>query len=398
MKRFSKIFMLLLLMLGFSKVFAQKYYDDQWKKIVENSKKGAYKSNLPVILDIQNQAMKENNTLQLIRALKAEFSIVNRTVDDDQNDAASKFFSKLQQTEGKLKGEGKLVFKVLLSSFFLDYYNQNSWKINGRTNINSQDLSQIETWSKLDFKNYLTKTYQELDQQKPEMKAVALEKYKEVFSGTKDIAYFPTLFDWYSLKKISFLADNALFTKNELAENRVSVNTIFDELIAKNEGNSRLYFMKEKLVENCNFNQCKDRLEQLQNLLKSNVEGDYKVLIMEDIMNELITQKKNKEAIAVAAQAKSQYPKSPFLGNIRNKEEQIITPLLNIRYEQQTQSNMPVHLVAEYKNVSEFSLNIYEVKEDFTSLLQYIQNSYADIFGRIKKEPGAKGDLSAFRS
>lgn len=32
MKRFSKIFMLLLLMLSFSIVSAQKYYDDQWKK------------------------------------------------------------------------------------------------------------------------------------------------------------------------------------------------------------------------------------------------------------------------------------------------------------------------------------------------------------------------------
>ncbi len=39
MKRFSKIFMLLLLLLSFSTVFAQKYYDDQWKKIAENSKK-----------------------------------------------------------------------------------------------------------------------------------------------------------------------------------------------------------------------------------------------------------------------------------------------------------------------------------------------------------------------
>ncbi|ROI06778.1 hypothetical protein EGI16_02410 [Chryseobacterium sp. G0240] len=387
MKRFSKIFMLLLLMLGFSTVFAQKYYDDQWKKIVDNSKKGAYKSNLPIILDIQNQAMKENNTLQLIRSLKAEFSIVNRTVDDNQNDAASKFFSKLQETQGKLKGEGKLVFRVLLSSFFLDYYNQNSWKINGRTNINSQDISQIETWSKLDFKNYLTKVYQELDQQKSEMKVIALEKYKykDAFSGTRDIAYFPTLFDWYSLKKISFLSDNGLFTKNELTENRISINAVFDELIAQNKGNSRLYFMKEKLVENCNFNQCKDRLEQLQNLLKSNVEGDYKVLIMEDIMNELIAKKKNKEAIAIAAQAKSEYPKSPFLENIKNKEEQITNPSLTIKYEQQTQSNLPVHFVAEYKNVSEFSLNIYEVKEDFTSLMQYIQNSYADLFGQIKK-------------
>jgi hypothetical protein len=65
MKRFSKIFMLLLASLGFSPVIAQKYYDDQWKKISENSQKGAYKSNLPIILEIQNQAMKENNTIQL---------------------------------------------------------------------------------------------------------------------------------------------------------------------------------------------------------------------------------------------------------------------------------------------------------------------------------------------
>ncbi|GEN68571.1 hypothetical protein CRH01_31390 [Chryseobacterium rhizosphaerae] len=372
-------------MLCFSPAFAQKYYDAQWKKIVENSKKGAYKSNLPIILDIQNQAMKENNALQLIRSLKAEFSIVNQTVDDDQNDAASKFFGKLQKTEEKLKGEEKLVYKVLLNSFFLDYYNQNSWKIDGRTNINSQDLLQIETWSKLDFKNYLTKAYQELDQQKAEMRKISLVKYKEVFSGVKNIAYFPTLFDWYALKKISFLSENNIFTKNELAENRTSINAVFDELIAQNEGNSKLYFMKEKLVENCNFNQCKDKLEQLQGLMKSNVEGDYKVIIMEDIMSELIAKKKSKEAIAVAAQAKSEYPKSPFLENIKNKENQIVNPLLNIKYEQQTQNNLPIHFVAEYKNVDEFSLNIYEVKDNFTSLLQYIQSSYGNAFEKVKK-------------
>lgn len=377
--------MLLLVMLSFSKAFAQKYYDDQWKKIAENSKKGAYKSNLPIILDIENQAMKENNALQLIRSLKAEFSIVNQTIDDDQNDAASKFFSKLQGTEAKLKGNEKLVYKVLLSGFFLDYYNQNSWKINGRTNINSQDLSQIETWSKLDFKNYLTQSYKELDQQKPEMKKVSLEKYKVIFSGTKDIAYFPTLFDWYALKKVAFLSDNGLFTKNELTENRTTINVIFDELIAQNNGNPKLYFMKEKLDENCNFKQCKDKLEQLQNLAKSSVEGDYKVIIMESIMSELIAKKKIKEALAIAAQAKSQYPKSSFIDNIKNKENQITNPLLNIKYEQQTQSNLPIHFVAEYKNLPEFSLNIYEVKDDLTSFLQYVQNSYADTFSKVKK-------------
>ncbi|MDV7698644.1 MG2 domain-containing protein [Chryseobacterium soli] len=385
MKRFSKIFMLLLLMLNFSAVFAQKYYDDQWRKIAENSKKGTFKSNLPIVLDIQKQAMKENNALQLIRSLKAEFSIVNQTQDDDQNNAASQFFTKLQSADSHLKGEEKLVYSVLLQGFFMDYYNQNSWKVNGRTNLNSQDVSQLETWSKLDFKNYLTKSFQELDQQKQDMKNVALKKYSDVFTNIKDVAYFPTLLDWYSLKKVSFLSDNNLFTKNELTENRSKIKAIYDELITMNSGNSKLFFMNEKLNENCNFNQCKDKIEQLQNLVKSNVEGDYKVIIMEEIMNELTGKKKDKEALAVAAQAKMQYPKSPFIGNIKNTENQILNPYLTVKYEPQTQNNLPIHFVAEYKNVSEFSINIYEVKEDYASAMQYIQNSYGDTFSKIKK-------------
>ncbi|KAB1231428.1 alpha-2-macroglobulin family protein [Chryseobacterium viscerum] len=385
MKRFSKIFLLLLVMLSFSTVSAQKYYDTQWKKITENSTKGAYKSNLPIILDIQKQAMKENNAFELIRSLKAEFSIVNQTVDDDQNDSASQFFKKLKDAEGKVNGEGKLVYKVLLNGFFMDYYDQNSWKINGRTNVNSQDVSQIETWSKLDFKNYLTKNFQEFDQEKPEMKKISLEKYKNIFSGTSDIAYFPTLADWYAIKKVAFLSENNIFTKNELTANHTTVNGIYDELIDQNSGNSKLYFMKEKLTENCNFSHCKDKLQQLQNLLKSNVEEDYKVMIMGDIMDELVAQKKPKEAIALAAQAKSEYPKSLFLENIKSKEAQIVNPYLTLKYESQTQNNLPIHFVAEYQNVSEFTLNIYEVKDDFTSLLQYAENSYSNTFGKLKK-------------
>ncbi len=82
---------------------------------------------------------------------------------------------------------------MLLSTFFMNYYEQNMWRINGRTNINSQDISQIETWSKLDFKNYLQKTYQELDPQKQEMRKIALKKYSSLFSENKDIAFFPDI-------------------------------------------------------------------------------------------------------------------------------------------------------------------------------------------------------------
>jgi len=385
MQRFSKVLFLILFLSCFSNAFSQKYYDTQWKKIQENYEKGTYKSNLPVVLEIQKQAMKENNALQLIRSLKAEFSIVNQTIDDEKNDSASKFFAKLQTTEKNLKGDDLLVYKVLLSGFMFDYYNQHSWEINGRTNMNSQDVSQIETWSKLDFKNYLIQNFKELDQQNQAMNKISLLKYKDIFSNTEDISYFSTLQDWYSLKKVNFLSNNELFTKNELAENRVLINAIFDELIAKSTGNQKLYFMHQKLSENCIFNSCKDKLVQLQNLMKSNIEGDYKVLIGEEIINELITGNKEKEALQLVNSLKNQYPKSLFIQNIKNKETQIVNPLLSFKYEEQTQPNLPIHLVAEFKNVKEFSVNIYEVKDNLLPLMQYARNPYNDAYSKVKK-------------
>ncbi|MCX8531163.1 alpha-2-macroglobulin family protein [Chryseobacterium luquanense] len=386
MQRFSKILFLILFLSNFSGVFAQKYYDTQWGKIHENSKKGTYKSNLPIVLEIQKQAMKENNALQLIRSLRAEFSLINQTTDDEKNDSASRFFVKLRSVEKQLKGDDQLVYKVLLSGFLMDYYNNHSWEIDGRTNINSQDdVAQIETWSKLDFKNYLNKNFKELDQQNQAMKKVALAKYKDVFSNSENISYFPRLQDWYSLKKVSFLSYNGLFTKNELAENRNTINSIFDELVTQNEGNTKLYFMHQKLSENCQFSQCKDKLEQLQSLMKSNIEGDYKVLIAEEIVDELVLKNKEKEAIQFANSIKSQYSKSPFIDNIKNKENQIVNPFLSIKYEEQTQPNLPIHLVAEFKNVTEFSVNIYEVKDNWLSFMQYSKNSYNNTFSKVKK-------------
>ncbi|VXB18295.1 MULTISPECIES: alpha-2-macroglobulin family protein [Chryseobacterium] len=385
MQRFSKVLFLILFLSCFSNAFSQKYYDTQWKKIQTNYEKGAYKSNLPVVLEIQKQAMKENNALQLIRSLKAEFSIVNRTNDDEKNDSVSKFFAKLTTIEKNLKGDDLLVYKVLLSGFTFDYYNEHSWEINGRTNMNSQDISQIETWSKLDFKNYLIQNFKELDSENQAMNKISLVKYKDIFSNTDYIAYFPTLLDWYTLKKVNFLSNNELFTKNELAENRVLINTIFDELIAKSTGNSKLYFLHQKLSENCIFNSCKDKLIQLQNLIKMNIEGDYKVLITEEIIDELIKGKKEKEALQLVNSIKNQYPKSPFIENIKNKENQIINPFLSFKYEEQTQPNLPIHLVAEFKNVKEFSINIYEVKDNFLPLMQFARSPYDNAYSKIKK-------------
>lgn len=386
MKNFFRSFTLFVLFIFSAQIFAQTYYDTQWKKVADNYKQGLYKSNLPIILDIQNQAMKEHNAIQLIRSLKAEFSIVNRTQDDTKNDSASRFFQKLSSLDEKLNGEEKLVYQVLLGEFFNDYYRQNQWRINQRTNINSQDFAQIETWSKLDFKNFLTSHFEKLEKESASLKNIQMSKYKTIFESTQDLEYFPTLYDWNAVQQIEFLKHTGLFTPNEIKANHSKINEIYDGLIAKNSGNAKLYFQHKKLYYNCTFTNCKDRLQQLKTLYESSAEGDYKVIIIDDIIDELTREGKQKEAMIWVENAKKQYAKSPFLENIKNKENQIAVPSLVIKYETHTQPNKPIHLVAQHKNVEDFSLNIYEVKNNEEGFLKYVQNQYQkQNFTELKK-------------
>ncbi len=389
MKKLTQIFILLFLIWNITPMKAQKYYDQQWKKISENYKKGTYKSNLPLILDIQKRAISEDNAIQLIKSLKAELSVTDLTEDDTQNDTASQFFKKLQSFDQKLKGEQKLVFQVLLGDFFQDYYDENQWEINQRTNVNTgekQDFSQIETWSKLDFKNYFAQHFSEISKQDAALQKITISKYAEIFDGVEDIVYFPSFFDYKSMQYIDYLQNSDYFTKNELKENQPKILVIYDALIAKNSGNAQLYFKHQKLNDECAFTNCKNKQEQLISLYNSATEGDYKVLIAQEIISSLQGEQKFEEALSWIEKVKKAYPKSKFLENIKNQENQIKQPFVNIKFETSTLPNQPIHLVAEYKNTSQFSLNIYEVKSDYQGFLKYIYNSWnKDYFSQLKK-------------
>jgi len=376
------VFFLILMNMNLS---AQNYYDQQWKKIEDNYKKGTYKSNLPVVLEIQNQALKDNNSIQLIKSLKAEFSINKQTKDDTKNDENSKFFSKLLSTESKLKGDEKQLFHILTLEFIKDYYQNNSWKINQKTNIDNADLSQIETWSKLDFKNYLAKNYSELEKENSVLKKIQMQKYKEIFEQSDNLDYFPTLSDWYNYNYIDFLRNQNLFTPNELKVNSTKINLIFDSEIASLSGNAQLYFKHQKINYDCELNHCKDKFAQLEKLVgNESTKGDYKVLIIDDMIEILQEKQDFKLALIWANNAKEMFPKSKFLNNIKNKENQIKNPQLNLFYENETQSNKPIQIVAEGKNVKNFSLNIYKA-DDNAGFLNYVFDSYQNPFAKVKK-------------
>src|ERR1700750_1600969 len=102
MKNISKY---VLLFFTFFSIFfsAQKFYEEQWLRVAEGYRNGEFKSNLPLILEIQKRAIKEKKATEIIKSLKAEFAIYKETQDDPKNDYASVFFSKITNTEKELK-------------------------------------------------------------------------------------------------------------------------------------------------------------------------------------------------------------------------------------------------------------------------------------------------------
>ncbi|MBS1549760.1 MAG: hypothetical protein JSS94_07845 [Bacteroidetes bacterium] len=365
---------------------AQNYYDQQWKKITENQNKGTFKSNLPIILEIQNKATQEKNEVELIKSLKAEYTITKQTDDDNKNEDASKFFAKLKSIEFKLNGDNKLLFQALLGEFISDYYKQNQWQIDERTAINNQDFSQIEAWSKLDFKKYLSEHFKTLNAKSLDLQKMQMEKYKSIFQQTDYLDYFPTVFDWNAIKEIAFYNNSSLFTPKEIKNNQSIISSLYSELIQKNSGNAKLYFQHQKLNNECGFSSCENKSQLLQQLINSATEGDYKVMLSSEIIDDLLQKQKFNEALSIINSTKQKFPKSKFLPVIQNLENSIIQPTLIIHYESNTQPNLPIHLVAEAKNVSKFSLNIYEVKDDAQNFLKYVANpNDQNKFSAIKK-------------
>lgn len=384
MKKLIFIFGVIMIATWLSPISAQNYYEQQWKQVKTQAEKGQYKSNLPTIKNIQKQAMKDKNFSELIKSLKAEFSIIKMTQDDDKNNTASQFFKDIDVAGQSFSKSEKLVLDLLKADYIKDHYDQNRWQINSRTNLDSQDLSQIETWSKLAYKNYLTKAYSDIFGQSAVLKSLQTSTYKSIFDSEYDAEYFPTILDWASSEYLEFLKNNSLFTKNELDINQKKITSLYDELIANNSGNAKLYFQTEKLDWQ-NITPKDKKLAAYSALFNSSEKGDYKVMIAGKIIERLIADKKPKEAITIINSLQKDYPKSRFIGNIKNLENNIIQPSINLFLEPTILPNQPIMILAEAKNVKQFSISIYKVDNDTKGFLAYVNDSYNNKFSTVKK-------------
>ncbi len=178
----------------------QNEYQSDWKKVEAFDKKGLPKSAIEVVTAIYNQAKKENNNNQIIKALlhKAKYTL---TLEEN---AQLTIIKELQNEITQSEFPKKNILESVLANLYWQYFQQNRWKFYNRTQTSEKvDQEDFRTWDLETLFTEIHLHYQKSLQNGVLAQQTDLSRFDQILtkaSGSKK--YRPTLYD--------FLAHNAL--------------------------------------------------------------------------------------------------------------------------------------------------------------------------------------------
>jgi len=141
----KKMFMLLISAISFYAAAAQKdkNYPAQWSKVEGFEKKGLTKSALKEVEGIYKLALQQNNDAQQIKSCM--YQIKYRNVLQEGSGEQNIFF--VDTLIAKAKTPAKNILQSMQAEMYLQYLQNNRWKLYDRTKLAEEKSKDLNTWS-----------------------------------------------------------------------------------------------------------------------------------------------------------------------------------------------------------------------------------------------------------
>ena len=200
MKYFITVLMIILFA-NFSNAQSNDY-SSLWKKVEKLETEGLPKSALDIVQQITDQAKKENNTPQIIKALlyKSKYALVLE--ENAQLKIINDFKAEIKTNETPTKN----VLENMLATLYWQYFEQNRYQFYNRTNTESKvDADDFRTWDLQTLFNEIHLHYQNSLENGLILQTTKLDDYKAIIHEQKDSKiYRPTLFDLLNHNALQF--------------------------------------------------------------------------------------------------------------------------------------------------------------------------------------------------
>jgi len=206
----STLFILILFMIN-QHIMAQTNYETLWKSVTKLENDGKTKDAKSAVESIIEKARKDKNTSQTVKALLYKYRY---TMTLEENSELA-IVNDLKAEITKSSGTDKAVLQSILAELYFQYYNDNSWKFQNRTETDEKQSDDFRTWDlKTLFKEINTYYIASLEN-KELLQQTKLDAYTPILEKQKGSQVFrPTLYDLLANRAIGYFNDD----KSNVAE------------------------------------------------------------------------------------------------------------------------------------------------------------------------------------
>src|SRR5690606_4291377 len=203
---FMKNILFLILILTFSFSMAQKKFDyeSKWKQIEKQEQEGLLNSLLPEVNSIYQNAKKDKNSQQIIRALLYQSKIAMVTSDDE--DVEIQIVENFEKEIAEAKGIDKSVLQSMLAEMYFNYYREHQWEINERTETSESTGTDFRFWTENSLQQKAMELYLQSNENQKELQNEPIEKWDYLLTKVEETRPLrPTLYDLLAHRAVRFL-------------------------------------------------------------------------------------------------------------------------------------------------------------------------------------------------
>ena len=396
-----------LLTLFSTQTYAQMTYDSQWKLVTDAESKGLPETALKAVNGIYDQAKKEKNAQQIVKAIIHQLKFT----EYKEENAFVKNLVKLKQEADSAEMPVKPLLHSVLGNFYWQYYQNNRYKYGNRSETKDFKNDDIETWSLEKITQETVAQYQLSLQNKEELQKIKIEVFDAVTNKGNALGenYRPTLYDFlahravdfymndesgitnpsyaFVVDKANYIADAQVFsalkleTKDELSYKFFALQILQD--ITKFHLNDtdlsafvdvdlkRLSFVRNHLVLP---NKEDLYLQSLKNLEQKTIKFPISTKVTYQIAAISIASANNyrrlqgdenrfdkKKAIAICNDAIARFPQSAGAQDCRSLKNGIEMKNINLKIEETNAPNQNFRVSVDFANISELHYRVIKI-------------------------------------
>lgn len=387
----------------FSFSFGQNF-DEQWKNVYKYELDGKIQSAQKEVQEIYKKCKKKNDEIQIIKC----FFYLSKFEQVFDENAQSTIIKNLKKEIKDAQPVSKALLNYIYATLLQNYYNQNTYNISKRTDIQLQKNEDFLTWTSSDFTSEIEKAMENSLQNKKSLRATSIEIFKEIFEISpntdaknynlydflveKNIMYYkPKVKSWeHKNKKM----ESDLF-ENVYAESTTFINYKLSSLVDENlkkllgilQENERYYLSNNK--EKLDFAYF-ERLKYVHSIYVDNTIFLNKIKLLETkTTNSFLNQSlrveriknyfiqtskhnkvnKHKEALALIDTILNTKTNLNALAEAESIQNQILSKSLSINLQKIIYPNQNNRALVDFKNVNSVKISYYRFPVKYNYLL-----------------------------